>query len=383
MYIKYKKYVFLLFLLFFIKLKSNRIINDIKRIEKFLIKCNDIKLINEKFFKKIKSPKVSIISAVYNREKYLIRFIHNIRNQKFNDIELIFIDDSSEDNSVKIIENFQKNDERILLIKNKKNKGTFICRNLGVIKSKGEFLILPDPDDILSEDIINTCYKYAKSYNYEMIRFNIYRGKGKIHFNTIVQNLQSNPIFQPELPLYLFYGLGKLFQIDFNVSNKFVKRVSFIRALNCLNKYYLKLYMTNFEDGLMNFFLYREVKSLFFLKRIGYYYIKNKKNIKEKEMQRINSLNNRFYYLKLVFEFTKNTLIEKDICNDLLERLIKLPNITIFLSQEYFNIYNDIINNYIKCPHINAKNKNKLNKLKVKIRIKGKKIVKLNISNHI
>lgn len=381
MYIKYKKYVFLLFLLFFIKLKSNRIINDIKRIEKFLIKCNDIKLINEKFFKKIKSPKVSIISAVYNREKYLIRFIHNIRNQKFNDIELIFIDDSSEDNSVKIIENFQKNDERILLIKNKKNKGTFICRNLGVIKSKGEFLILPDPDDILSEDIINTCYKYAKSYNYEMIRFNIYRGKGKIHFNTIVQNLQSNPIFQPELPLYLFYGLGKLFQIDFNVSNKFVKRVSFIRALNCLNKYYLKLYMTNFEDGLMNFFLYREVKSLFFLKRIGYYYIKNKKNIKE--MKRINSLNNRFYYLKLVFEFTKNTLIEKDICNDLLERLIKLPNITIFLSQEYFNIYNDIINNYIKCPHINAKNKNKLNKLKVKIRIKGKKIVKLNISNHI
>jgi hypothetical protein len=84
MYIKYKKYLFLLFLLFFIKLKSNRIINDIKRIEKFLIKCNDIKLINEKFFKRIKSPKVSIISAVYNREKYLIRFIHNIRNQKFN-----------------------------------------------------------------------------------------------------------------------------------------------------------------------------------------------------------------------------------------------------------------------------------------------------------
>ena len=239
-----------------------------------------------------------------------------------------------------IIKNLINNE--LILIKNKKNKGTFICRNLGVIKSKGEFLILPDPDDILSEDIINTCYKYAKSYNYEMIRFNIYRGKGKIHFNTIVQNLQSNPIFQPELPLYLFYGLGKLFQIDFNVSNKFVKRVSFIRALNCLNKYYLKLYMTNFEDGLMNFFLYREVKSLFFLKRIGYYYIKNKKNIKE--MKRINSLNNRFYYLKLVFEFTKNTLIEKDICNDLLERLIKLPNITIFLSQEYFNIYNDIIN---------------------------------------
>ena len=243
------------------------------------------------------------------------------------------------------------------------------------MKSKGEYLILPDPDDILSRDIIKESYKFVKNHNYEMIRFNIYLGKGKIFFNKIVGKLQSRPIFQPELSKYLYYGLGKLCQIDFNLSNKFVKRVSFIKALNILNEYYLNLYMIGYEDGLMNFFLYRTASSFYFYKKIGYYYIKNKKTIKEKRKALIHSLNNRFYYLKLVFEFTKNSLIEKDMSNDLMHIIknIYKPNKTLFLSKEYFNIYNDIINKYLNCSFINVKNKNYLKKLK-KIIKKKKKI---------
>ena len=97
-----------------------------------------------------------------------------------------------------------------------------------------------------------------------MIRFNIYCGKGNIFSNKIVQNIQSGPIFQPELLKYLIYSLGKLFLIDFNVSNKFVKRLPYINSLNYLNKYYLKIYMLSYEDGLMNYFLYKTVKSFFF-----------------------------------------------------------------------------------------------------------------------
>ena len=346
-YIKLKIFFFFFIEYIIIQFKFNLNISDEIKIEKYLIICNSTKLLNEKkCFKKIKKPKVSIISAVYNREKYLMRFIKSIQNQKFNDIEIIFIDDYSEDKSVKIIENFQKIDKRILLIKNKKNKGTFICRNLGVLKSKGEYLILPDPDDILSKDIINVSYKFAKKNNYEMIRFNIYLGNGIIFHNGIVQNLKSFPIRQPELSLYLYYGLGKLCLIDFNVSNKFVKRASFIKALNYLNKYYLKIYMIFFEDGLLNFFLYRTVKSFFFLKKIGYYYIQNLKTIKESGMANIHYLTNRFYYLKLVFEFTKNTLLEKNMSNYLLIIIndIYRSNKTIFLNKEEFNLYTDTIN---------------------------------------
>ena len=322
--LKYKYFIILLCIIIFIQFKSNMFIKELKKIENYLMICNITKLLNEKYFRINKRPKVSIISAVYNREKYLIRFINSIRSQKFSDIEIIFIDDFSKDRSVKIIENFKKIDERIILIKNKKNKGTFICRNLGVLKSKGEYLVLPDPDDILSPDIIDISYKFAKKYNYEMIRFNIYVGKGKIFFNDIVTNLESRPVFQPQLSLYLFYGLGKLRQIDFNVANKFVKRVSFVRALNYLNKYYLKIFMVSYEDGLINFFLYRTVKSFYFLKKLGYYYIRNKKSYDEIQPARITqNLKFRFLYLKLVFEYTKSTLIEKDISNCLLSIIYK------------------------------------------------------------
>jgi glycosyltransferase involved in cell wall biosynthesis len=207
--------------------------------------------LNKKNLKKINEPKVSIISPVYNREKYLIRFINSIQRQKFNNFEIIFIDDFSEDNSKTIIENFQKNDKRILLIKNRKNKGTFICRNLGVLQSKGEYLIFPDPDDILSQDIIDISYKFVKKYNFEMLRFNIYLGKGNILLNKTVKQIQSRPIFQPELSTYVFYCLGKLHMTDYNIANKLVKRVPFIRVLNFLNNYYLNIYMVDYEDQLI------------------------------------------------------------------------------------------------------------------------------------
>ena len=55
-----------------------------------------------------------------------------------------------------------------------------------------------------------------------MARFNLYKGNGKIFFFERIKGLERRPIYQPELSTYLFYGKGKLLQIDFNVSNKFI-----------------------------------------------------------------------------------------------------------------------------------------------------------------
>ena len=100
---------------------------EMKSIENYFRICNNGKLINKKQYKQNKFPKISIISPVYNREEFILRFLRSIQNQKFNDIEIIFIDDYSEDNSVKIIEKYQEKEKRIILIKNKKvdNSGWF------------------------------------------------------------------------------------------------------------------------------------------------------------------------------------------------------------------------------------------------------------------
>ena len=215
--------------------------------------CNSEKLINKNKYRRNKFPKVSIISPVYNREKFILRFLRSIQNQKFNDIEIIFIDDYSEDKSVQVIKDNQVKDERIILINNKKNKGTLISRIIGSLKSRGDYLIFPDPDDILSHNIINFCYNFIKTHNYEMIRFNIFTGDN-IFCRYRVNGIENKIIYQPELSTFLFYGKGRLLQIDFNVSNKFIKRKAFIRALNSVNEYYLNQNMIFAEDGLMNYF---------------------------------------------------------------------------------------------------------------------------------
>ena len=156
-------------LLIILSLKVEIIINQMKDFKNEIIKIENYKEINDKGillnknkFQKILKPKISIISAVYNRGKYILRFVRSIQNQFFNDIEIIFIDDSSNDNTSDIIKKCQKEDERIILIKHKKNKGTLISRNNGALKSTGEFLMFPDPDDILANDILNYSYIKAK-----------------------------------------------------------------------------------------------------------------------------------------------------------------------------------------------------------------------------
>ena len=98
---------------------------EIMNFEQYYIKCDaGILLNNVTKFKNNKKPKISIISSIYNKQNYILRFLRSIQNQNFGQIEIILIDDFSEDDTINIIENLQKEDGRIRLLKNRKNKGT-------------------------------------------------------------------------------------------------------------------------------------------------------------------------------------------------------------------------------------------------------------------
>jgi len=369
------KLLFIIIIFFFYKLKAstfyNKFLNyyysytfEIEKIENYFRLCNNEILINRKKFKRNKFPKVSIISPVYNREKFILRFLRSVQNQKFNDIEIIFIDDCSKDKSVEFIKKYQENDERIILIKNMKNKGTLISRNIGALNSRGEYLIFSDPDDIISKNIINFCYNFIRTNNYEMLRFNLCMNH-KIFLNDIVYGLENKITTQPELSTFLFYGKGRLIQIDYNISNKFIKRKAFIRALNSVKDYYLNIYMTFAEDGLMNYILYRTVKSLYFIKNIGYYYIDNNQSITRAKFND-NSVKSYFYNLKLIFEYSKNTKYEKDMANNYLKAYFsrKKNNILKKIILKDCEFYNKIIELYLNSEFISINNKRKLINIK-------------------
>ena len=94
---------------------------------------------------------VSIVVPVYNAEKYIRECIDSIINQKYQNIELILVNDGSTDNSYDIINGF--NDNRIIII-NQENQGVSTARNIGIEAAKGDYFCFVDADDLLETDFI-------------------------------------------------------------------------------------------------------------------------------------------------------------------------------------------------------------------------------------
>lgn len=99
----------------------------------------------------------SIIVPVYNVEKYLGRCLDSICSQSFTDIEIIVIDDGSNDNSREIYESYAQRDQRIIVIR-QENQGLSAARNTGLSHASGEYIIFVDSDDYID---IDACKRFS------------------------------------------------------------------------------------------------------------------------------------------------------------------------------------------------------------------------------
>lgn len=97
-------------------------------------------------------PLVSVIMPSYNHEKFIREAIESVLNQTFHDLELITIDDNSEDNSREIIEEFAKKDKRMRKTFHKENLGIAKTLNEGIKNSEGEYIALIASDDMWALD---------------------------------------------------------------------------------------------------------------------------------------------------------------------------------------------------------------------------------------
>ncbi|MBI4232780.1 glycosyltransferase [Candidatus Peregrinibacteria bacterium] len=93
-------------------------------------------------------PKISVIMAVYNAEKYLVQSIDAMLNQSFKNFEFIIINDHSSDASLAILHQFRKKDPRILVLNNKKRLYPAGARNRGLRIARGDYIAIQDADDI-------------------------------------------------------------------------------------------------------------------------------------------------------------------------------------------------------------------------------------------
>ena len=111
---------------------------------------------------------ISIIVPVYNAEKYLNRCIDSILKQTFTDLEIILVDDGSTDDSLKICEEYQKQDDRIIVI-HKDNRGSTSARKAGVRIAKGAYIAFVDSDDWIDEIFCERLYHKAKMHQADIV----------------------------------------------------------------------------------------------------------------------------------------------------------------------------------------------------------------------
>lgn len=105
-------------------------------------------------------PKISVIVAVYNAEKYLHRSVDSLLAQTFRDFEILLVDDGSLDNSKQICDEYAVLDSRIRVF-HKKNGGVSSTRQYGKERAQGDYIIHVDPDDWVELDMLEKLYQNA------------------------------------------------------------------------------------------------------------------------------------------------------------------------------------------------------------------------------
>ncbi len=156
----------------------------------------DLEELHKKDEKMENKPKLSIIIPLYNSKRYIKETIESILSQNFKDFEIIIIDDASNDESLKIIENISKKDKRIRVLKNKTNKGKAGTVNVGFKYTKGRYITFSDADDIFYQERLKKQVEFLDAHpEIDMIYGNIIKfwkdGKEKIYSAVEFKNTEE------------------------------------------------------------------------------------------------------------------------------------------------------------------------------------------------
>lgn len=107
---------------------------------------------------------VSIIIPVYNAEKYLENCLDSVVAQTYKKLEIIVIDDGSTDSSMTIVSKKQKNDSRIIMLRNP-SKGVSSARNQGLRAATGKWIMFCDADDWIEGDMVERMVYFAEDHD--------------------------------------------------------------------------------------------------------------------------------------------------------------------------------------------------------------------------
>ena len=316
------------------------------------------------------NPKISVVIPLYNCQKFILRAIKSIQLQNVSNFEIVLIDDCSKDNTYKIVNNIQKEDNRIRILKNRINKGILYTRSIGVLLSKGKYLFNLDNDDLfMNNDIFYTITQINEEGNFDIVEFKAISNKN-INRNILNSRLRdakfTHPeqfiLFQPELGLYPIpignkpgsYGLRDIF-----LWGKCIKTEIYQKALNKLGPPRYSRLMIRYEDIVTNYMIFNTAKSFIYVKKYGLYHIVRSGSGVDIGWNKIPRLINILYLIDIVIDFSLNRKDNKKLAAYLIIYFLHLSKVkkTLIRSRYRMNLFISCLRRAFNSPYISVNDK--------------------------
>lgn len=180
---------------------------------------------------------LSLIVPVYNTEKYLADCLQSLFEQDlpYSEYEVICVNDGSTDNSLKILNDYQKRYPNIVIV-NKENQGVSVARNVGIAIAKGDYIWFVDSDDFIQTEILGELKQIAEKNNYDRIVTGFYCFNDYLNEDELIKKRQRTLVVNSN-------------QYDSVITTSLFRR-------DYINKNHLKFNYPNVADGEDTIFMY-------------------------------------------------------------------------------------------------------------------------------
>jgi glycosyltransferase involved in cell wall biosynthesis len=325
----------------------------------------EVSLNSQTNFSKVDEPLISVIIPVFNGEKTIKMAIKSIQNQNIKEIEIILVNDFSNDNSLSIIQELQKTDLRISIINNNKNYGTLYSRCVGALISKGKYIFALDNDDMFfDEDVFDYISKKAMKDKHDIVGFksvyvhsynsSIYQMKDGFFTNYTNKFI----LHQPMLGRYIVSENGGVWPNDYTIWGKCIKTEIYKQAVNSLGIKRYSTYINWGEDASIVFVIFNIAQSFLFVHKYGIMHIQNH-SFESKTEYNKNNFFGEVFLIDIIYDFSKNDT-DKNLA--VYHALYTKRNYDL-TSETYKNdlsYLKNVLNKIMNSTYITDENKNKL-----------------------
>lgn len=261
-------------------------------------------------------PLISIVVPIYNAEDFLEKCIQSLVNQNYSNIQIILVNDGSDDNSLNICNRFKEQDSRIIVL-DQKNQGVSKARSAGIEVAKGKYIGFVDSDDYIDPKMYSELLKYIQSGSAQC----------SVLTNYTIRPLNKR-IFDFKRVLSNVEAIGELFLLRFPTSMwAYLYETKIVKNINLRGDIHF------FEDFEFNYNYLKECNKIALCNGEYYFYNNNLNSINQqklslkklsclkvydsvkKDISRFNSqeLNNKAFFFRANFTISMIISLSKSV----------------------------------------------------------------------